>query len=42
MSQTDVTDLMKFYDESATKDGFDIGVRTGLQAILASPEFMAH
>ena len=40
LTQTDVASLMKFYDESASKDGFEIGVRTGLQAILASPEFI--
>ena len=40
VTETDVADLMKFYDESAAKDGFDIGVRTGLQAILSSPEFI--
>ena len=33
---------MKFYDEAPAKDGFEVGVRTGLQAILASPEFIFH
>jgi hypothetical protein len=36
----DVADLMALYDQAAAKDGFEIGVRTGLQAILASPEFV--
>ena len=39
VTKQDVAGLMKFYDESASA-GFDIGVRTGLQAILASPEFI--
>ena len=42
VTQADVAPLMKFYDESAAKDGFEVGVRTGLQAILASPEFIFH
>ena len=36
----DVGDLMRFYDEAAADEGFEIGVRTGLQAILISPEFL--
>ena len=36
----DVVDLMVFYDEAAASDGFEIGVRAGLQAILVSPEFL--
>src|SRR5262249_42900707 len=36
----DVADLMKVYDEAAAKDGFEVGVRTGLQAILLSPKFL--
>jgi hypothetical protein len=35
----DVADLMAFYDASAG-DGFELGVRAGLQAILVSPEFL--
>jgi hypothetical protein len=35
-----VAELMKLYDEAAAKDGFEVGVRTGLQAILVSPEFL--
>ena len=36
----DVTDLMAFYDQAAAREGFEIGVRTALQAILVSPEFL--
>jgi len=32
--------LMAFYGEGAAVGGFELGVRTGLQAILASPEFL--
>jgi hypothetical protein len=35
-----VVDLMRLYDEAAAKDGFEVGVRTGLQAILMSPDFL--
>src|SRR5688572_1608699 len=40
ITNDDVADLMRFYDEGATAEGFDVGVRTALQAILASPEFI--
>jgi hypothetical protein len=36
----DVVDLMRFYDEAAARQGFEVGVRVGLQAILVSPEFL--
>jgi len=32
--------LMRFYDEGADDGGFEAGVRTALQAILASPHFI--
>jgi hypothetical protein len=32
--------LMGFYDRGAAEGGFEPGVRAGLQAILASPEFL--
>ena len=35
-----VAEMMKLYDEAAAGEGFEIGVRTGLQAILASPQFL--
>jgi len=36
----DLAGPMRFYDEGAAEGGFEIGVRTGLQAILASPSFI--
>lgn len=36
----DRASLMSFYDTAAVKDGFENGVRTALQAILASPYFV--
>ncbi len=32
--------LMRFYDEGQAVGGFEIGVRTALQAVLASPHFI--
>ena len=43
LSADDRADLMKFYDKAATADnpnGFEDGVRLGLQAVLASPYFI--
>ncbi len=40
VTEEDVADLLVFYDEAAAEKGFEIGVRTGLQAILSSPEFL--
>ncbi len=31
---------MKLYDERAAEDGFEVGIRTALQGILASPDFV--
>jgi hypothetical protein len=39
-TQDDVAELMVFYDQGAAEGGFDAGVRTGLEAILAAPEFL--
>ncbi len=36
---SDVTALMGFYEEGAAEGGFEVGVRTALEAILASPHF---
>ncbi|MDX1577355.1 MAG: DUF1592 domain-containing protein, partial [Gemmatimonadota bacterium] len=36
----DRADLMRFYDEGAAEGGFEIGIRTALQAMLASPHFV--
>jgi hypothetical protein len=38
-TEKDVEDLMVFYDQGAA-EGFEVGVRTGLQAILVSPNFL--
>lgn len=40
LSEEDREALMVFYDRGASSGGFDIGVRTGLEAILASPHFV--
>jgi hypothetical protein len=39
LSDDDVRGLMSFYDLGEAEGGFEIGVRTALQAILASPDF---
>ena len=39
-SADDIADLMSFYDATAAEEGFEAGVRLGLQAILVSPEFV--
>jgi hypothetical protein len=39
LTPEDVRGLMTFYDSGAADGGFEIGVRTALQAILASPSF---
>lgn len=36
----DLTRLMTLYDRASAEEGFEIGVRTALQAILASPQFL--
>src|SRR5690606_5696396 len=36
----DVDALMDFYAQGEAEDGFERGIRTGLQAILASPHFV--
>ncbi len=36
----DVEPLMGLYDGAAAKDGFESGVRTALEAMLASPDFV--
>jgi hypothetical protein len=35
-----LADLMRLYDEAAAQDGFEIGIRMGLQTILTSPDFL--
>lgn len=39
-SPAEIDGLMAFYDRGAKKDGFEIGVRTALEGILASPYFV--
>ena len=36
----DMVGPISFYDRAAAEGGFELGVRTGLQAILASPSFI--
>jgi mono/diheme cytochrome c family protein len=40
LSTDDVADVMMFFEEGAAEGGFEIGIRTALQAILASPHFV--
>ena len=39
-TRQDVADLLYFYAEGAAQEGFELGVRMGLQSILVSPEFL--
>ncbi|MEW5916720.1 MAG: DUF1592 domain-containing protein [Gemmatimonadota bacterium] len=40
LTPTDVKALLGFFDQGAKEGGFEIGVRTALEAILASPHFI--
>ena len=40
VTDDDLAGPMAFYERAAAEDGFEIGVRTALQAILASPSFI--
>jgi hypothetical protein len=40
LAPTDLSALMRFYEEGALDGGFEGGVRLALQAILASPHFL--
>ncbi len=40
LSSNDMKSLMAFYDEGAKEGGFEAGVRSALEAILASPHFV--
>ena len=40
LDETDMDGLMGFYDTGAADGGFEQGIRTALQAILASPHFL--
>ena len=40
LTEHDRTSLMAFYDRAAADNGFEAGIRTALQAMLASPYFV--
>ena len=40
LGEDDLSGLMAFYDRASAEEGFEIGVRTALQALLASPAFV--
>ena len=40
VSDQDLLGPMSFYDRAAASEGFEVGVRTALQAILSSPHFL--
>jgi hypothetical protein len=40
LTANDLKALMGFYDRGATAGGFETGIRTALQAVLASPHFL--
>ena len=40
LTPSDVRALMAFYDEGAREGGFELGIRTALEATLASPRFV--
>ncbi|NNL29809.1 MAG: DUF1592 domain-containing protein [Gemmatimonadetes bacterium] len=40
VTDADLLGPMRFYDEGAAEGGFEIGVRTALQSILANPQFL--
>ena len=42
LAASDLKGLMAFYDQGAKEGGFEIGIRTSLEAILASPHFIVR
>jgi len=40
VNDTDLQAIMSFYDSGQKAGGFDVGIRSGLQRILASPQFI--
>ena len=40
LEDRELEDLLFFYDEASETEGFEVGVRTALEAILASPHFV--
>ena len=40
LGEGDLADLVRFFDEGRADGGFEVGVRTAIQAMLASPHFV--
>ncbi len=40
VTDNDIEDLLGFYQQGLNKGGFDLGITTALEAIIASPEFV--
>ena len=40
LTDREVDDLIRFFDEGTAAGGFEVGVRTALEALLASPHFV--
>jgi Protein of unknown function (DUF1592)/Protein of unknown function (DUF1588)/Protein of unknown function (DUF1587)/Protein of unknown function (DUF1595)/Protein of unknown function (DUF1585) len=40
VTESDLEDLLSFYQQGFNKGGFDAGITTAVQAIIASPEFV--
>ena len=40
LTATDLADLMSFYETGVSEGGFETGIKTALQATLASPDFV--
>jgi hypothetical protein len=40
VTSQDLTGPMAFYESAAAEEGFEVGVRTGIQSILVSPSFI--
>src|SRR6185503_18705779 len=40
LTSADLRDLLSFFDTDAKSNGFEAGIRTALQAMLASPDFL--
>ena len=40
LAVSDIKSIMAFYDQGAKAGGFELGVRTALEAVLASPHFI--
>ena len=40
VTEAEISGPMVFYDRAAAEEGFEVGIRTALQAILASPQFI--